>query len=150
MPPDPNMPVLVVEDFATMRRIVKTMLRRIGFTNLVEAEDGRQALNAPRKGQYGFVVTDWNMPSMTGIELPRAIRGDPKLSATPVLMVTAEADKRNVLDAAKSGVTNYIVKPFTVETMQAKIEKIFPWVGQGLEDTQVFQVSWLRPQESPA
>ena len=126
MPPDLTMKVLVVDDFGTMRRIVKGILSQVGFSNISEAEDGEKALIALRKGQYGFVVTDWNMPNMTGIELLKAIRCDPKLSATPVLMVTAEADKQNILDAAKAGVTNYIVKPFTVETMQTKIEKIFP------------------------
>ena len=126
MPPDLNMKVLVVDDFSTMRRIVRNILRQIGFTNIFEAEDGKSALAALRQEKHRFVVTDWNMPNMSGLELLQAIRSDPELKDTPVLMVTAEAQRENIIVAAKSGVSNYIVKPFTAETMQEKIAKIFP------------------------
>ncbi|WP_457568520.1 chemotaxis response regulator CheY [Desulfurobacterium sp.] len=123
--PDPNIKILVVDDMATMRRIEKSLLMQLGFKNIDEAEDGRVALQKLRQGNYDFVLTDWNMPNMTGLELVQEIRKDPKLKHLPVLMVTAEAKKENVLAAIKAGVNNYVVKPFTAETLKEKIEKIF-------------------------
>ena len=117
--------VLVVDDFSTMRRIVKNILKQIGFSDIEEAEDGNSALARLRQGGYGLVVSDWNMPNMTGLDLLKAIRADNVLSNMPVLMVTAEAKKENVLDAIKSGVNNYVVKPFTADVLKDKIEKIF-------------------------
>lgn len=125
MPADPNMKILVVDDMSTMRRIVKNILKQLGFANLEEAENGQEALQKLRADAYGFVVSDWNMPVMPGIELLRAIRADDKLKHIPVLMVTAEAQKENLIEAIQAGVNNYIVKPFTAETMQEKIGKIF-------------------------
>jgi two-component system, chemotaxis family, chemotaxis protein CheY len=125
MPADPNMKVLVVDDMVTMRRIVKNILKQLGFANVDEAENGQEAMQKLRADTFGFVVSDWNMPVMTGIDMLRAIRADEKLKATPVLMVTAEAQQSNLVEAVQAGVSNYIVKPFTAETMQEKIEKIF-------------------------
>jgi two-component system chemotaxis response regulator CheY len=125
MPADPNMKILVVDDMATMRRIVKNILKQLGFANVEEAENGQEALQKLREGTFGFVVSDWNMPVMTGIDLLRAIRADEKLKAIPVLMVTAEAQQANLVEAIQAGVSNYIVKPFTAETMQEKLQKIF-------------------------
>lgn len=122
---DTKMKILVVDDFSTMRRIVKNILRQIGFTNITEADDGEHALSILKSETFDFVITDWNMPNMTGLDLLKAIRADDGLNAIPVLMVTAEAQKENIIEAAKAGVSNYIVKPFTVETMQEKINKIF-------------------------
>ncbi len=126
MPPDLNMQILVVDDFATMRRIIKNILRQIEFANIEEADDGRAAVSVLERMKIDFVITDWNMPNMSGLELIQAIRASDKWKEIPILMVTAEAQKENIIDAAKAGVTNYIVKPFTVETMQEKIKKIFP------------------------
>ncbi|WP_447603159.1 chemotaxis response regulator CheY [Nitrospira sp. Nam80] len=125
MPADFNMKVLVVDDMSTMRRIVKNILKQLGFTNLEEAENGQDALGKLKKENYGFVVSDWNMPVMMGIDMLRAIRADEQLKHIPVLMVTAEAQKENLMEAIQAGVSNYIVKPFTAETMQEKINKIF-------------------------
>ena len=125
MPADPNMKILVVDDFSTMRRIVKNILKQLGFSNMEEAENGQEALQKLRAEPFGFVVSDWNMPVMPGIEMLRAIRADEKLKHIPVLMVTAEAQKENLIEAIQAGVNNYIVKPFTAETMQEKIGKIF-------------------------
>ncbi len=125
MPADPNMKVLVVDDMVTMRRIVKNILKQLGFANVDEAENGQEALQKLRVDTYGFVVSDWNMPVMTGIDMLRAIRADEKLKTTPVLMVTAEAQQSNLIEAVQAGVSNYIVKPFTAETLQEKIAKIF-------------------------
>ncbi len=125
MPADLNMKILVVDDMSTMRRIVKNILKQLGFNNLEEAENGQDALTKLQADNYGFVVSDWNMPVMMGIDLLRAIRADEKLKAIPVLMVTAEAQKENLMEAVKAGVSNYVVKPFTAETMQEKINKIF-------------------------
>jgi len=125
MPP-PNISILIVDDFPTMRKIVKSVLKQLGFTNITEAEDGSMALDILRRNNsIEFVVSDWNMPNMTGIELLKAVRSDPKLKHLPYLMVTAEADKDNIVEAVKSGVSNYIVKPFNAATMKEKIEKIF-------------------------
>lgn len=125
MPADLNMKILVVDDMSTMRRIVKNILKQLGFSNMEEAENGQEALQKLRADTYGFVVSDWNMPVMPGIEMLRAIRADDKLKHIPVLMVTAEAQKENLIEAIQAGVNNYVVKPFTAETMQEKINKIF-------------------------
>ena len=117
--------VLVVDDFPTMRRIVKNLLKQIGFENIDEAEDGVQALNKLKSGNYGLIVSDWNMPNMEGIDLLRNIRQEPEpLKNIPFLMVTAEAEKEKVIEAIKAGVDNYIVKPFTAEVLKEKLEKI--------------------------
>lgn len=116
--------VLAVDDFMTMRRIIKNLLKQIGFENIDEAEDGVQALNKLKIGNYGLVVSDWNMPNMEGIALLRNIRQDAALKDMPFLMVTAEAEKEKVIEAIKSGVDNYIVKPFTAEILKEKLEKI--------------------------
>ncbi len=122
---DFNMRVLVVDDFSTMRRIVKNTLRQIGFTQIEEAEDGQKAFDRLMSEKFDFVVSDWNMPNMTGIDLLRKVRAEPQLKHLPFLMVTAEAKQENVVEAIKAGVSNYIVKPFTVATLQEKIAKIF-------------------------
>lgn len=125
MPADLNMKILVVDDMSTMRRIVKNILKQLGFSNVEEAENGQEALNKLKADGFDFVVSDWNMPVMPGIDMLRAIRADDKLKQIPVLMVTAEAQKENLVEAIKAGVNNYIVKPFTAETLQEKINKIF-------------------------
>jgi two-component system chemotaxis response regulator CheY len=112
---DKTLPILVVDDFATMRRIVRRLLRDLGFNNIDEAEDGVQALQKLRNRPFDFVVSDWNMPNMQGIDLLRAIRADPQIRHLPVLMVTAEAKRENILETAQAGVNGYIVKPFTAE-----------------------------------
>lgn len=122
---NPNMRFLVVDDFSTMRRIVCNLLKELGFTNLDEAEDGNVALSKLRSDKYDFVVSDWNMPNMTGIDLLRNIRGDEALKHLPVLMVTAEAKKENIIEAAKAGASGYVVKPFTAATLDEKLQKIF-------------------------
>jgi two-component system chemotaxis response regulator CheY len=119
------MKVLVVDDFSTMRRIVKNLLRDLGFTNIQEADDGSTALPMLQGGDFDFVVTDWNMPGMQGIDLLKAIRADASLSHIPVLMVTAEAKKEQIVMAAQAGVNGYIVKPFTAATLKTKLDKIF-------------------------
>ncbi len=125
MPADLNMKVLVVDDMSTMRRIVKNIMKQLGFANVEEAENGQDALDKLRGDSFGFVISDWNMPVMTGIDLLRAIRADDKLKGIPVLMVTAEAQKENLIEAIQAGVSNYIVKPFTAEVIQEKMNKIF-------------------------
>ncbi|MBU0603345.1 MAG: chemotaxis response regulator CheY [Gammaproteobacteria bacterium] len=122
---DPKMKFLVVDDFSTMRRIVRNLLKELGFTNVEEAEDGVIALQKLKAGEFDFVVSDWNMPNMTGIELLRAIRADPALKNLPLLMITAEAKKENIIEAAQAGASGYIVKPFTAGTMSEKLTKIF-------------------------
>lgn len=116
---------LVVDDFSTMRRIVRNLLKELGFANVQEAEDGVDALNKLRGEKFDFVVSDWNMPNMTGIELLRAIRADASLKHLPVLMVTAEAKKENIIEAAQAGASGYVVKPFTAATLDEKLKKIF-------------------------
>jgi two-component system chemotaxis response regulator CheY len=116
---------LVVDDFSTMRRIVRNLLKELGFVNVQEAEDGVQALSKLRAETFDFVVSDWNMPNMTGIDLLRAIRGDAKLKHLPVLMVTAEAKRENIIEAAQAGASGYVVKPFTAATLDEKLKKIF-------------------------
>ncbi len=124
MPPT-NIRILVVDDMSTMRRIIKTILNQLGYSNIEEAENGKQALAKLKKEKFDFVITDWNMPEMDGLTLVREIRSDEELKALPVLMVTAEAKKENVMEALKAGVNNYIVKPFTPEVLKEKMEKIF-------------------------
>jgi len=119
------MKVLVVDDFSTMRRIVKNLLRDLGFTNIQEADDGSTALPMLQGGSFDFVVTDWNMPGMQGIDLLKAIRADASLSHIPVLLITAEAKKEQIVMAAQAGVNGYIVKPFTAATLKTKLDKIF-------------------------
>ncbi|MES3006140.1 MAG: chemotaxis response regulator CheY [Pseudomonadota bacterium] len=120
-----NMKILIVDDFSTMRRIIKNLLRDLGFTNTSEADDGNSALPMLQHGDYDFLVTDWNMPGMTGIDLLRACRADDRLKSLPVLMVTAEAKRDQIIAAAQAGVNGYVVKPFTAAALQEKIEKIF-------------------------
>lgn len=120
-----DMQILVVDDFSTMRRIIKNLLRELGFNNTAEADDGSSALPMLQTGKYEFLITDWNMPKMPGIELLRSVRADPKLAALPVLMVTAEARRDQIVEAAQAGVNGYVVKPFSAETLKEKIEKIF-------------------------
>ena len=122
---DKNMKILVVDDFSTMRRIVKNLLKDLGFTNMVEADDGKTALPILQAGGIDFLVTDWNMPGMTGIDLLKAVRADPNLVNLPVLMVTAEAKREQIMLAAQAGVNGYVIKPFTAGTLKEKIEKIF-------------------------
>lgn len=122
---DKNMKILVVDDFSTMRRIVKNLLRDLGFTNTHEADDGSTAWPMLQSGDFDFVVTDWNMPGMTGIELLQKIRADDRLKTVPVLMVTAEAKRDQIVAAAQAGVNGYVVKPFTAAALKEKIEKIF-------------------------
>jgi len=120
-----NLKILVVDDFSTMRRIVKNLLNELGFTDISEADDGKTALPMLQAGGFEFVVTDWNMPGMPGIDLLKAIRADDKLKHLPVLMVTAEAQREQIIEAAKAGVSGYIVKPFTGATLKEKLDKIF-------------------------
>jgi len=127
---DPNMKFLVVDDFSTMRRIVRNLLKELGFTNVDEAEDGVAALQKLGSGGFDFVVTDWNMPNMDGLTLLQTIRKTPNLKDLPVLMITAEAKKENIIAAAQAGASGYIVKPFTAATLSEKLEKIFEKMGK--------------------
>lgn len=122
---DTNMKFLVVDDFSTMRRIVRNLLKELGFPNIDEAEDGVVALSKLRSTHFDFVVSDWNMPNMTGLDLLKEIRGDANLKHLPVLMITAEAKKENIVFAAQAGASGYIVKPFTAATLEEKLNKIF-------------------------
>ncbi len=123
---NPNMKILVVDDFSTMRRIVRNLLKELGFSNVHEAEDGVEALSKLRaENNFEFVVSDWNMPNMTGIELLKTIRADPALKHLPLLMVTAEAKRENIIEAAQAGASGYVVKPFTAATLDEKLKKIF-------------------------
>lgn len=122
---DKNMKILIVDDFSTMRRIIKNLLRDLGFNNTVEADDGQTALPILQAGGIDFLVTDWNMPGMQGIDLLKKVRADAKLSSMPVLMVTAEQKREQIIEAAQAGVNGYIVKPFTAATLKEKIDKIF-------------------------
>lgn len=127
---DKNIKILVVDDFSTMRRIIKNLLRDLGFTNTSEADDGLTALPMLQSGNFDLLITDWNMPGMQGIDLLKAVRADAKLAAMPVLMVTAEQKKEQIIEAAKAGVNGYIVKPFTAATLKEKLDKIFERMGQ--------------------
>ena len=122
---DPKMKILVVDDFSTMRRIVRNLLKELGFANVEEAEDGAVALQKLQEGGFDFVVTDWNMPNIDGLQLLQAIRSNPALSRLPVLMITAEAKKENIIAAAQAGANGYVVKPFTAATLEDKLVKIF-------------------------
>jgi len=117
--------ILIVDDFVTMRRIVKNLLKQLGYENITEAEDGEQAYAKLKGGGFAFVVSDWNMPNLDGLGLVQKVRSDPELKTLPFLMVTAEAEKEKVIEAIKAGVSNYVVKPFTAEILKEKIEKIF-------------------------
>jgi two-component system, chemotaxis family, chemotaxis protein CheY len=123
---DYAMPVLVVDDYNTMVRIIRNLLRQLGFETVDEASDGTAALVKMRQRKYGLVISDWNMQPMTGYELLREVRGDPELAETPFIMVTAESKTENVIAAKKAGVSNYIVKPFNAQTLRNKIEAVFP------------------------
>lgn len=123
------MKILIVDDFSTMRRIIKNLLRDLGFTNTQEADDGVTALPMLKNGDFDFLVTDWNMPGMTGIDLLKEVRADAKLVSLPVLMVTAEAKRDQIVEAAQAGVSGYVVKPFTAQVLKEKIDKIFERVG---------------------
>jgi two-component system chemotaxis response regulator CheY len=120
----------VVDDFLTMRRIVRNLLKQLGYENIAEAEDGDQAYVKLKSGGFGFVVSDWNMPNLDGLGLIRKVRSDPELKELPFLMVTAEAEKEKVIEAIRAGVSNYVVKPFTAEILKEKIEKIFAKAGK--------------------
>ena len=121
---DKNIRILIVDDFSTMRRIVKNLLNDLGFFNTSEADDGNSALVELRKGPFDLVITDWNMPGMAGIDLLKAVRADAQLSKIPVLMVTAEAKREQIIEAAQAGVSGYVIKPFTAVTLKEKIDKI--------------------------
>ena len=127
----PNTKFLVVDDFSTMRRIVRNLLKELGYTNVDEAEDGVQALQKLRSDQFDFVVSDWNMPNMDGLTMLQEIRKDPALSKLPVLMVTAEAKKENIVAAAQADANGYVVKPFTAATLDEKLGKIFEKMAAG-------------------
>lgn len=125
MAADPNMKILVVDDFATMRRIVKNILTQLGFKNIIEADDGTSALAVLKSEKIGLIVSDWNMPKMTGLDLLKAVRADANTTNIPFIMVTAEAQQDNIILAVKAKVSQYIVKPFTAETLAEKLAKIF-------------------------
>src|SRR5271165_6792062 len=122
---DKNMNILIVDDYKTMLRIIRNLLRQLGFANIEEATDGSMALQMLRAGNFGLVISDWNMEPMTGLQLLREVRSDPKLKSTPFIMVTAESKTENVIAAKEAGVSNYIVKPFNAATLRDKIEKVF-------------------------
>jgi two-component system chemotaxis response regulator CheY len=126
---DKNLKFLVVDDFSTMRRIVRNLLKELGYTNVDEAEDGCYRIATAEGRHLQFVITDWNMPNMTGIELLKAIRAEVTLKHLPVLMITAEAKKENIIEAAQSGASGYIVKPFTAATLEEKMNKVFEKFG---------------------
>jgi two-component system chemotaxis response regulator CheY len=125
MPADANMKILVVDDFSTMRRIIKNILRQLGYTNTVEADDGTTAWELLNKEPVDFIIADWNMPKMTGLELLQRVRGSEEFEDMPFLMVTAEAQQENIIAAVQAKVSNYVVKPFTADALEQKIEKIF-------------------------
>ncbi len=126
---DPNTKFLVVDDFSTMRRIVRNLLKELGYSNVEEAEDGVDGLNKLKGGGFDFVVSDWNMPNMDGLTMLQNIRKDSNLASIPVLMVTAEAKKENIIAAAQAGANGYVVKPFTAATLDEKLSKIFEKIG---------------------
>lgn len=122
---DRDMKILIVDDFATMRKIVKTLFERLGFHQIVEAEDGVDALSKLRIDKFDFIVSDWNMPKMMGLDLLKAVRGDERLKDIPFLMITAESQKENVIQAVQAGVSNYVVKPFNQDVIETKLNQIF-------------------------
>jgi len=121
---DTSIKILIIDDFATMRRILKNILKQLGFKNLVEADDGTTALNILESQKIDLIISDWNMPKMTGLELLKKVRASTEYKKTPFLMVTAEAQKQNVIEAVQAGVSNYVVKPFTAEAISDKLKKI--------------------------
>ena len=127
---DKSIKILVVDDFPTMRRIIRNLLKELEFVNVDEAEDGAVGLEKLKGGNYGFVVSDWNMPNMDGLAMLQAIRANPSMAKLPVLMVTAEAKKENIIAAAQSGANGYVVKPFTAVTLEEKITKIFEKIAK--------------------
>jgi len=122
---DPNIKILIVDDFSTMRKIIRNILTQLGFKNILEADDGTTALEILKKEKVDLIISDWNMPKMSGLELLKAVRSDENLKDIPFVMVTAEAQKENILEAIKYKVNQYIVKPFTPETLKEKLEKVF-------------------------
>lgn len=122
---DLNMKVLIVDDFATMRRILKNIMKQIGFSDITEADNGKNALKILKSQEIDLILCDWNMPEMAGIEVLNTVRADDELKNTPFIMVTAEAQKENILEAVKAGVSSYVVKPFTAETVEQKLQKVF-------------------------
>jgi two-component system chemotaxis response regulator CheY len=126
---DLHIKILVVDDFATMRKVIRNLLKQVGYENIVEAEDGVTAFRTLKSQKIDLIISDWNMPNMTGLELLKAVRADEEIKATPFLMVTAEALQDNVITAVKAGVSNYIVKPFTAEVLNEKIKKIIEKLG---------------------
>jgi two-component system, chemotaxis family, chemotaxis protein CheY len=132
---DPSMPVLVVDDYSTMIRIIRNLLRQLGFADVDDANDGASALVKMRSKRYGLVISDWNMEPMTGFDLLQQVRSDPGLGETPFIMVTAESKTENVIAAKKAGVNNYIVKPFNAQTLKAKIEAVFSEKPDAAEPT---------------
>ena len=128
---DKSMKILIVDDFSTMRRIIRNLLRDLGYENVSEADDGNSALPMLKRGGFDFLITDWNMPGMSGFELLEAVRSDSDLAALPVLMVTAEAKRDQIVAAAQAGVNGYVVKPFTANTLKEKIDRIFERVEAG-------------------
>jgi two-component system chemotaxis response regulator CheY len=125
MSADVSMPILVVDDYKTMIRIIRNLLKQLGFEDVDEAADGTEALTKMRSRKYGLVISDWNMEPMTGYELLKEVRSDPMLGKTPFIMVTAESKTENVIAAKKAGVNNYIVKPFNAQTLKSKIDAVF-------------------------
>ena len=123
---DLSMPVLIVDDYSTMVRIIRNLLRQLGFEHIDDANDGSKAFEKMQNRKYGLVISDWNMEPMTGYDLLQQVRSDPELSATPFIMITAESKTENVIAAKKAGVSNYIVKPFNAQTLKSKIESVFP------------------------
>jgi len=119
-----DMKFLVVDDFSTMRRIIKNLLHDLGYSNVTEADDGKTALPMLQAGSFDFLITDWNMPGMPGLDLIKAVRADTKLAKMPVLMLTAEAKRDQIIEAAQAGVNGYVIKPFTAETLKEKLDKI--------------------------
>ena len=130
---DPLMPVLVVDDYNTMIRIIRNLLKQLGFSDIDDASDGASALEKLKAKRYGLVISDWNLEPMTGYDLLRQIRADPGIGATPFIMVTAESKTDNVIAAKKAGVNNYIVKPFNAQTLKAKIEAVFSGEDEAAE-----------------
>jgi two-component system chemotaxis response regulator CheY len=120
------MNILVVDDFSTMRRIIKNLLHDLGYAKVTEADDGNTALPLLKNGNFDFLITDWNMPGMPGLELLKQVRADARLAKLPVLMLTAEAKREQIVEAAQAGVSGYVIKPFTAQTLKEKIDKIFP------------------------
>ena len=118
------MKFLVVDDFSTMRRIIKNLLHDLGYPNVTEADDGKTALPMLQAGSFDFLISDWNMPGMSGLDLIKAVRSDAKLAKMPVLMLTAEAKREQIIEAAQAGVNGYVIKPFTAETLKEKLDKI--------------------------